>query len=110
MPSPRITDQVSIKNTEELVVYIRRLMTDVVGNELVKMHVDRELRAQAVKSGFAGAIFPVLVTGLVQEEQTDVSTLFLVSARIAIGDNDVVDEAYVSRALSPLKNRLLSKK
>lgn len=111
MRMPGIAEIVAPQNPDELKRYIRRLVQNVVGDDLVRMALDQKINEAAVNMEFAGKLFPVAVTGLEREEVAAVASLFTntVSVEVGTSEDGEVNEDYVLKQLESFRSKLKGK-
>lgn len=111
MVTPRLSEIAVVPDTQATVAYVRKLVRDVVGDDLLRVYLDRKVNEAAVEMQFAGNTFPVAVTGLEPSEVASLAALFSSSHSVEVGTSEdgEVTQQYVLKQLEALKPRAKSK-
>ncbi len=111
MQMPKLAEMSVINNRTQMVGYIRKLVQNVVGDDLLRMNVDQKINQAAVDTEFAGKLLPVAVTGLDREEIAALASLFTNAVTVEVGTSEdgAVDQKYVLNQLESLKSKLKGK-
>lgn len=87
---------------------IRRILKAVVGNDLLRLYVDKQVNDIAIKNQFAGVTLPVIVLGAEPDEAAGLSSLFTNTSSVQVGtpaDGEVTAE-YVLEQFNNIKEKL----
>lgn len=111
MKMPQLQSLQVIGERLALVAYIRQLVQAAVGNDLLRIYVDRKVNERAEEQLFSGKTLPVALVGLDPDEVGALAPLFTNSMTIEAGtssDGEVTKE-YVLNQLSALRKKVKSK-
>jgi hypothetical protein len=111
MQLPSLREAKAVKDRIELVAYIRKLVQGAVGDDLLRMSIDKRVNQLALDSEFTGKLLPVAVVGIDQLEVSALTPLFTNAVTVDVGTSDdgEVNKEYVLNQLSTFKKKIKSK-
>lgn len=111
MALPTMTDTPVVRDRQELLNQIKRLVRSAVGDDLGRVSLDHNVNAQAIASGFSGGTLPVVILNAEQDEVASYAVLFTNSISITVStaeDGEVTKET-VLKQFSGIKKKLKTK-
>jgi hypothetical protein len=112
MPMPKLQASMAVPDRDALVQYIRKLVRSALGDDLLRLVIDRRINELAIEQQFAGKIFPVAVVGLEADEIPSLVPIFSISSTVQVGDTPEdgdVNKEYVLNHLSALRKKVKNK-
>lgn len=111
MPLPRLQELTAVQDRIELVQHIRKLVRDALGDDLLRLVIDRRINELAVEQQFAGKVFPVAIVGLDPTEVQSLVPIFTNSTSIQVGTSEdgEVTKDYVLNQLANFRKKVKSK-
>jgi hypothetical protein len=108
MAMPDIEAVTAVADKQELISYVRKLVQKVVGDDLVRVFVDKRINDLAIQTEFSANVLPLAVTGLDREEISALVPLFTNSVSVEVGTSEdgEVNKEYVLNQLESLKKKL----
>jgi hypothetical protein len=112
MPMPKLQASMAVPDRDALVQYVRKLVRSALGDDLLRLVIDRRINELAIEQQFAGKIFPVAVVGLEADEIPSLVPIFSISSTVQVGDTSEdgdVNKEYVLNHLSALRKKVKNK-
>jgi hypothetical protein len=103
-PNPK--DARVLPTHQDVVFYIRDLVTEAMGESLNALLITQKLVNEAIARKFNSSVLAAVITNARPEAQAGLGQIFGTKAEVSIGPDDEVDDAYVLRAFETgKKNR-----
>lgn len=112
MKLPEMYESPALKDRIALVAHIRRLIQRAVGDDLLRLWINKQVNELALGAQFSGKLFPVAIVGLDLREVTGLIPLFTNAMTVEVGTSDdgEVNKEYVLNQLSTFKKKIRSNK